>query len=118
MPDKMTASDSLAQLENLPLDKIDNFNSLHPKPIRAVTYSQLMDVIEELEYEAGVSMTQGPLPILTHTKNEAYEAIRDIMFYRIGQVHIVRGVIKEHQIETLGQLVATIRSLETIAELE
>lgn len=118
MPDKMTASDSLTQLENLPLDKIDSFNSLHPKPIQAITYSQLMDVIEELEHEAGVSITQGPLPILTHTKNEAYEAINDIMFYRIGQVRIVRAVIKGHQIKTLGQLVATIRSLEEIAELE
>jgi hypothetical protein len=118
MPNKMTASDSLAQLENLPLDRIDSFNSLHPKSIQAVTYLQLMNIIEELEHESGVSITQGPLPILTHTKNEAYEAIKDIMFYRIGQVRLVRGVIKEQQIKTLGQLVATIRSLEKIAELE
>ena len=114
----MTASDSLAQLKDLSLDKINSFNDLHPKSIQAVTYSQLMDVVEELEHEAGVSITQGPLPILTHTKNEAYEAIQGIMFCRIGQVRIVRGVIKGHRIKTLGQLVATIRSLEKIAELE
>ncbi len=116
--DKMTASDSLAQLENLPLDEINSFNSLHPESIQAITYSQLMDVVEKLERKAGVSITQGPLPILIHTKNEAYEAISDIMSYRIGQVYLVRNRIKKHQIETLGQLVAAIRSLEKIAELE
>lgn len=118
MPENMTASDAFAQLQDLPLNKIYNFNNLHPNSIQAVTYSQLMDVIEELEAEAEVSMTQGPLPNLPHSKIEAYEAIKDILFYRLGQLRLVRNVIKGHQIETLGQLVAVIRSLEKIAELD
>ena len=116
--EQVEATNNLKQLASHPLDKIHDISNYDPRLDQGTTYVQLMEVIEDIEEEAGLSITQGPLPLLTHTKNEAYEAVEDIMFYRIGQVRMVRAVIKEHQIETLGQLVATIRSLEEIAELE